>query len=139
MLIGPNRSEVEGETTPRQSRNKESIDGQVVMLQKLLEDAKLKSDRLEKLYLDAEEKIVVLENKIRTISTNTATAQGYVSWLGLGRILTDNIVRSSHLGQRPHNQIELSTMRTKVISLEAELAETKSKLAAAVTDCKLPL
>lgn len=102
------------------------------MLQKLLDDAKLKNDKLERLYLDAKERNVVLEH---AISKDITTSKGYVSWFCLKSSPTYNAIRSTNLGQEAHD--ELSKMRTKMYKLEAELANTRSKLTEATTNCKL--
>ncbi|KAI9788791.1 MAG: hypothetical protein M1816_006572 [Peltula sp. TS41687] len=95
--------------TTARSQNKESVSGEVVMMQKLLEDAKTKNERVERLYLDTKERVVVLEHAI-----------------------SKDVKGSTGLDQEANTA--LSKMRTKVSNLEAELANTKSKLAEAITD-----
>ncbi|KAI9834497.1 MAG: hypothetical protein M1826_002651 [Phylliscum demangeonii] len=99
-------------------------DGQAVMLQKLLDDAKSKNERLERMYLETQGKNVVLEYELQSLSEEEATPPGSVAFLELRKSL-----------QQANK--ELSVARSKLSELEASLSSTKGELSAATTDLKL--
>lgn len=109
------------------------------MLQQLLNDSKMKNERLERQYLEAQEKTLVLENEMRALSEDN-TSPRYGNFFPPKRGIADIFGRSEAFLQLrkalDKANDELSKREAEVSRLEVELSNTKFELAAIATDCK---
>ena len=139
MQILTNPREANLTEAGQRGRNDNSADSQAVMLQKLLEDANSKNQKLERLYLDAQERSVVLEHESRAISKD-AVAPGYTPYNSRTRTSTYNWSSSvPFLELRNSLQTatdEVSRLKVKAASLEADLLLKDGELSAVMTNCK---
>lgn len=111
-----------------------------IMLQHSLDDAVAKIDRLERKYLEAHEKNILLEHQLRNMAPSTESAE-YTSQPPDLRLSTYNANSFIAFGKLREllskAREELSSTKEKLSEVQAEYSLTKREFSRAQTDCKL--